>query len=97
MASVLPNLTRSASTNTPNLDVWRERATTLRKLIGKRAVHCEDLGQPKPMQIAHWRLHRDGEPTSLNQLLVRQGFALNFEPDAKGRFQGRRGEREGQA
>ena len=28
----------------------------------------------------------EGETTSLNQLLVRQGFALNFEPSARGQF-----------
>ena len=59
----------------------------LADLIGKRAVHCEDLGPDKTYNKWHIGICTvDGETTSLNQLLVRQGFALNFEPDAKGRF-----------
>src|SRR3979409_345456 len=64
-----------------------EARDRLAELIGKRAVHCADLGPTKP--YAKWHIGVctvDGEPTSLNQLLVRQGFALNVEPDAKGRF-----------
>jgi endonuclease YncB( thermonuclease family) len=64
-----------------------EARDQLAKLIGKRGVHCEDFG---PNQIyTKWRTGvctATGETTSLNALLVRQGFALNFEPDAKGRF-----------
>jgi endonuclease YncB( thermonuclease family) len=64
-----------------------EARDRLAELIGKRAVHCEDLGPTKTYTKWHVGLCTvDGEPTSLNQLLVRQGFALNFEPEAKGRF-----------
>ena len=59
----------------------------LTKLIAGRNVHCDDLGPDK----AHKRRHLgictvEGEATSLNQSLVRQGFALNLEPSAKGHF-----------
>jgi hypothetical protein len=56
--------------------------------IGKRAVRCDDKG-PDPVypKIRHicicWI---EGETISLNQWLVREGLALNFEPYAKGRF-----------
>jgi endonuclease YncB( thermonuclease family) len=59
----------------------------LAKLIDKRGVHCEDLGADKT--YGKWHLGVctvEGETTSLNQSLVRQGFALNLEGDAKGRF-----------
>jgi endonuclease YncB( thermonuclease family) len=57
------------------------------QLIGKRDVSCEDLGPDKvfrkwPAAICTVA----GETISLNQSLVRQGFALNFEPSVKGRF-----------
>jgi endonuclease YncB( thermonuclease family) len=59
----------------------------LAELIGKRAVRCEDLGPTKTYPKWHIGLcTADGETASLNQLLVRQGFALNVEPEAKGRF-----------
>ena len=71
-------------------DPWTcgvEARDQLAKLIGARGVHCEDLGPDK----AHAKRHTgictaDGETTSLNQLLVRRGFALNLEPAAKGGF-----------
>jgi hypothetical protein len=37
-------------------------------------------------QVAGSTSHVDGETASLNQMLVREGFALNFQPAAKGRF-----------
>jgi endonuclease YncB( thermonuclease family) len=71
-------------------DPWTcgvEARDQLAKLIGARDVHCEDIGPDK----AHAKRHTgictaDGETTSLNQLLLRQGFALNLEPSAKGQF-----------
>src|SRR6202045_4843014 len=64
-----------------------EARDQLAKLIDKRSVHCEDLGPSKTYGKWHIGLCTvDGETTSLNALLVRQGFALNLEPDAKGRF-----------
>ena len=71
-------------------DPWAcgvEARDRLAKLIGGREVRCRDLG-PDPTygkrRIGICTV--DGENTSLNQMLVREGFALNFEPAAKGRF-----------
>ena len=63
----------------------RDRIT---KLIGARTVHCDDLGpDPSAKKLRHLGLCRiDGEASPLNQMLVAQGFALNLEPAAKGRF-----------
>src|SRR3984885_16162420 len=56
-------------------------------LIGGREVRCEDLGPDATTRKRHVGLCTvEGETVSLNQLLVRQGFALNLEPSAKGRF-----------
>jgi len=64
-----------------------EARDQLAKLIDKRGVHCEDLGPSKTYGKWHIGLCTvDGETTSLNQLLVRQGFALNSEPSAKEPF-----------
>ena len=55
--------------------------------IGNRAVHCEDKG-PDPLH-KHRRIgicSIGGEPTTLNEWLVREGWAIQFEPYAKGRF-----------
>jgi endonuclease YncB( thermonuclease family) len=71
-------------------DPWAcgvEARDRLTKLVEKRDVRCDDLG-PDPAyskrRIGICRI--DGEPTSLNQLMVREGYALNFEPSAKDRF-----------
>lgn len=69
------------------------------KLIGKRDVRCDDLGADDPQGYSKGKSKGDpgsnrrfglcsvtGESTSLNQAMVRQGFALNLEPSAKGRF-----------
>ncbi len=71
-------------------DPWTcgvEARDRLARLIGKRDVRCSDLG-PDPAygkrRIGICTV--DGETASLNQMLVREGFALNFEPAAKGRF-----------
>jgi endonuclease YncB( thermonuclease family) len=70
--------------------VWTcgiEARQRLAALLDKRAVRCDDKG---PDWI--YRRRRvgicwvEGESTSLNQRLVRDGWALNFEPYAKGRF-----------
>ena len=59
----------------------------LAKLTGKHPVRCSDQGPDKNHRKRHSGVCTvEGETTSLNQLLVRQGFALNFEPAAKGRF-----------
>jgi endonuclease YncB( thermonuclease family) len=71
-------------------DPWTcgvEARDQLTRLIGARGVHCEDLGPDKTFPKRHAGLCTvDGEATSLNQLLVRQGFALNYEPASKGHF-----------
>jgi endonuclease YncB( thermonuclease family) len=59
----------------------------LAKLIGDRQVRCGDLGPDPAYKKRHLGTCTvEGETSSLNQLLVRQGFALNFDPAAKGRF-----------
>ena len=70
-------------------DPWAcgvEARDQLIKLIGGRAVHCEDLGLA-PYKKRHIGICTvEGESTTLNASIVRQGYALNFEPYAKGRF-----------
>jgi endonuclease YncB( thermonuclease family) len=71
-------------------DAWAcgvEARDQLSNLISDREVRCEDLGLGTAYKKRHIGLCTvEGESTSLNQLLVRQGFALNFEPSARGRF-----------
>jgi endonuclease YncB( thermonuclease family) len=71
-------------------DVWpcgvamRDR---LSAYIGSRAVRCEDKG-PDPT-YKHRRIgicSIESEATTLNEWLVREGWAIKFEPSAKGRF-----------
>ena len=70
-------------------DPWAcgvEARDRLSRLIGDRQVRCDDLGLG-PYKRRHIGICTvEGESASLNQLLVRQGFALNFEPSARGRF-----------
>jgi endonuclease YncB( thermonuclease family) len=59
----------------------------LRTYLGNRAVRCEDKG-PDP-DHKHRKLgicSIDGEAATLNAWLVREGWAIKFEPSAKGRF-----------
>ena len=71
-------------------DAWAcgvEARDQLTNLIGSRQVRCEDLGIGTIYKKRHIGICTlEGESASLNQLLVRQGFALNFEPYARGRF-----------
>ncbi|MGB8398857.1 thermonuclease family protein [Bradyrhizobium sp.] len=71
-------------------DSWScgvEARDQLAKLIGDRQVRCEDLGADPSYKKRHIGICTlAGETTSLNQMLVRQGFALNLESSAKGRF-----------
>ena len=71
-------------------DSWTcgiEARDQLVRLIGGHEVRCEDLGTDATARRRHVGLCTvEGETASLNQLLVRRGFALNFEPSAKGRF-----------
>jgi endonuclease YncB( thermonuclease family) len=71
-------------------DAWAcgvEARDQLSSLIGGREVRCEDLGLGTTFKKRHIGICTvEGESASLNQLLVHQGFALNFEPYARGRF-----------
>jgi endonuclease YncB( thermonuclease family) len=71
-------------------DAWAcgvEARDHLSGLIGSRQVRCEDLGIGTTYKKRHIGICTvEGESASLNQLLVAQGFALNFEPYARGRF-----------
>ena len=70
-------------------DAWAcgiEARDHLTNLIRGRQVRCEDLGLGPNKRRHIGVCTADGDTTSLNQLLVRQGFALNFEPYARGRF-----------
>ena len=67
-----------------------EARDQLTRLIGGRAVRCDDLGaDPLYRKRRIGLCSVEGEGTSLNQLMVRQGFALSLTPDKaadKGRF-----------
>jgi endonuclease YncB( thermonuclease family) len=71
-------------------DAWAcgvDARDRLSGLIGGRAVHCEDLGIGTAYKKRHIGICTvEGETASLNQLLVRAGLALNFEPYARERF-----------
>jgi endonuclease YncB( thermonuclease family) len=73
-------------------DPWAcgvEARDRLAKLIGGREVRCKDLGPDKTFSRWHTGICSvDGETDSLNRLLVRQGYALDVEPTANGRFKG---------
>jgi endonuclease YncB( thermonuclease family) len=69
-------------------DPWAcgvEARDRLARLIGKRDLRCRDLGaDPATGKRRIGVCTLDGE--DLNRMLVREGFALNLEPAAKGRF-----------
>ena len=71
-------------------DAWAcgtEARDQLAKLIGDRQVRCDDLGADpvfKKRRIGVCKI--EGDPTSLSQLIVRNGFALNVGASASGRF-----------
>jgi endonuclease YncB( thermonuclease family) len=64
-----------------------EARDQLQKFIGNRNVRCEGKGWDtvyRKRRIGICSI--DGEAASLNQWLVREGWAVSFEPYAKGRF-----------
>ena len=64
-----------------------EARDQLAKLIGDRQVRCDDLGVDPTTKKRHLGVCKiEGETTSLSQLLVGKGFALNIEASATGRF-----------
>src|SRR6478672_9195476 len=71
-------------------DSWTcgiEARDQLTKLIGGRTVRCDDLGVDPSYKKRHLGVCKvEGESAGLSQLLVRQGFALNVEASATGRF-----------
>jgi endonuclease YncB( thermonuclease family) len=71
-------------------DPWAcgvEARDRLAKLTAKREVRCRDLGaDPTTGKRRIGICTVDGETASLNAMLVREGFALDLEPAAKGRF-----------
>jgi endonuclease YncB( thermonuclease family) len=72
-------------------DVWTcgiEARDQLAKLTGGKQVRCDDLGPDPAFKKRHLGVCKiEGDTTSLSQLLVRNGFALNVEASASGRFQ----------
>src|SRR6195952_4788378 len=73
-------------------DPWAcgvEARDRLAKLIGKRDVRCRHVGPDTTTGKRRIGICTvDGETTSLNQMLVRDGFALNLEPAAKNSTKG---------
>ncbi|HLZ04228.1 MAG TPA: thermonuclease family protein [Bradyrhizobium sp.] len=52
-------------------------------LINGRAVHCDDLGRDKTKKRHIGVCTVEGEATSLNQQIAKQGFAVSVEPSLK--------------
>lgn len=81
-------------TDQPCLDetgtVWMcgiDARDQLKKFIGKRDVRCDGKKYDTVYRNRRVGICRiEGEAMNLNQWLVREGWALNFEPYAKGRF-----------
>jgi endonuclease YncB( thermonuclease family) len=65
----------------------RAAAQARNEFIAGRTVHCDDLGPDRA--YPNWRIGRCSvAETDLNRWLVKEGWAINLEPDAKGRFKG---------
>jgi endonuclease YncB( thermonuclease family) len=67
-------------------DPWScgvEARDQLTKLINGRAVHCDDLGPDKTKKRHIGVCSAEGEATSLNQQLAKQGLAISTEPALK--------------
>jgi endonuclease YncB( thermonuclease family) len=59
----------------------------LTRLVGGHSIHCDDLGPDKARRKRHLGLCSvEGETVSLNQQLIRLGFAMNYQPSAKSQF-----------
>ena len=71
-------------------DVWTcgiEARDQLTRLIGGKQVHCDDIGVDpsfKKRRLGVCKL--EGDPTSLSQVMIQKGYALNVESSATGRF-----------
>jgi endonuclease YncB( thermonuclease family) len=70
--------------------VWTcgiEARDQLKNFVGKRDVRCESKQYDTVYRNRRIGICRiEGVATTLNEWLVREGWALNFEPYAKGRF-----------
>jgi endonuclease YncB( thermonuclease family) len=68
-------------------DAWTcgvEARDRLTKLIGDRQLRCDDLGADPAYGKRHLGVCTvEGETASLNQLMVRNGFALGLDPQGK--------------
>ena len=67
-------------------DPWScgvEARDRLTKLINGRTVHCDDLGPDKTKKRHIGVCTIEGETTSLNQQLAKQGLAISVEPALK--------------
>jgi hypothetical protein len=79
--------TNYVSTSTEKTGPAASRPAELAKLIGDREVRCDDLGPDPTARKRRLGVCKiEGETTSLSQLLVGKGFALNVESSATGRF-----------
>ncbi len=71
-------------------DPWTcgvEAREQLTRLVAGRPVHCDDLGPDKAFKKRRLGICTvQGDKTSLNQQLVRAGFALSVDGSAKARF-----------
>jgi endonuclease YncB( thermonuclease family) len=64
-----------------------EARDRLKEYLGKREVRCTDRGTDSAYRKRHiGDCSVVGEPVSINQWLVQQGWALNVDRSAKGRF-----------
>lgn len=64
-----------------------EARDQLTKLIAGKQVRCDDLGADPAYKKRRLGVCKvEGETTSLSQLLVRKGLALNLDASASGRF-----------
>jgi endonuclease YncB( thermonuclease family) len=72
-------------------DAWTcgvDAREQLTKLVGGHAVHCDDLGPDKTHRKRHLGLCSvEGAAASLNQQLVRLGFATSLQLSAKAQFE----------
>jgi endonuclease YncB( thermonuclease family) len=64
----------------------RVAAQALAKLVAEQTPHCEDRGEDTRYKNQRIGVCHVADGTEINRWLVQQGWALNFEPSAKGRF-----------
>jgi endonuclease YncB( thermonuclease family) len=68
-------------------DCGIEARRRLAEFIGGRVVHCDDVGPDTAYPKRRIGICRvEGESATINKWIVQNGWALNFEPYARGRF-----------